>query len=581
MKILIAILLVTWSQIVLGQSEPITSLQGQSGTKFTSPKLVTPFNQATKTSLGGLIETGNLNMLVNPEFEAATTLGWTCTVGTCTVTSTAGEFSSGRQALKVALSAQAMNVSQTVNTTSGIQKQGYARVTYRVPSTMADFQICTLVDAVEQSCVPSANLVLNDNFRSIEIPLVFGSTSAGIKFKTTSSYTANAFFDSTIVAQGLGTQNLMTDNTYSAQVSSTGIVSGENTNWINGNCSVSDTSLYRCNLNTNLVTVAMTCVSSVATGAFSTDATIADSTSTYVDIRTGFASDNIGNLGKEARAFRLICQKSGNDYLNSSANVYSQNSANYSRRSYTPTFTGFGTVSSVDCYESREGEFLNIDCRFTSGTSTGVEARVSLPSSLTTPSNMQTLSVRGVYQRNITNAETILVTAEPSIGYVTFSRQDAGEAGLAKDLGTTVAASGQIISFIARIPITSWSNSSAIIGSFAGVPAVPSYQGKVDTFSVSFAANSSFNSACTTGTCTIDQVGSNEVTSISFTGTGAYSMVTARTYAELYCTGSALGATYVNIGSIRVTNTNTFPFFTGTGSTATNVYGTLDCKGSY
>ena len=55
-------------------------------------------------------------------------------------------------------------------------------------------------------------------------------------------------------------------------------------------------------------------------------------------------------------------------------------------QSYTPTFTGFGTASSVAMYWRRSGDSIEIKGRFTSGTSTATEARVSFPSGLTSDS---------------------------------------------------------------------------------------------------------------------------------------------------------------------------------------------------
>ena len=57
MKQLLSLLLCTILTVTaFGQSEPITTLKGQSSsTKFASPKLVVPYNQATKTSAGGIV----------------------------------------------------------------------------------------------------------------------------------------------------------------------------------------------------------------------------------------------------------------------------------------------------------------------------------------------------------------------------------------------------------------------------------------------------------------------------------------------------------------------------------------------
>ena len=84
---------------------PPTTLSGQgSSTKPTTFNFKTPYNQATSTSLGGLIETGNQNMLVNGDFEALLQVGWTSSGGTMSDTVVASEVSSGIQAVKVFLS---------------------------------------------------------------------------------------------------------------------------------------------------------------------------------------------------------------------------------------------------------------------------------------------------------------------------------------------------------------------------------------------------------------------------------------------------------------------------------------------
>ena len=309
-----------------------TSVASQTGTGSTfvmdnTPTLITPNIGAasgTSLNLSGNISAYNYdkdNMLVNGNFENPLSSEWTCTVGTCSRTTTSGEFSKDTAALKVALSAQAMNVSQTVSTPLGIQKQGYARVLYRVPATMADFQICSIVNSAEQTCVPTNNLIKDDTFRSIEIPLIFNATNAGIKFKTTSAYTDNAYFDAAIVAQGLGTQNLMLDNVYSAKMSPAGVISTENKDWINGNC----TSTV-CNFNSGIFTETPNC------WAVYFNETVSDGIVRMVDIAaittsSMTLSDTKAGIGSNVMNKALFCQKSGNDYLASSANVYSQASA--------------------------------------------------------------------------------------------------------------------------------------------------------------------------------------------------------------------------------------------------------------
>lgn len=458
-------LLIAWS-FTIQAALPPTTLSGQNSvTKPTTFTFKAPYSQATQISgIESLIETGSENMLVNPGFEGVGATGWTCTVGTCTKTTTAGQFTSGKAALSVALSAQVMNVSQTVTTPSGIQKQGFARAIYRVPATMVDFQICTLVDAAEQTCVPTANLIKDDTFRSIEIPLTFGSTSAGIKFKTTSTYTANAYFDGAVLSQGLGLQNLSLDTVYSLASTSGGVVSGENTDWIQGNCTGS--APYTCTFKTGIFTVAPNCTASTqATNDYIAGISAISNTTVTINV-VAASSGTAANI-----AFRLSCQKSGNDYLASSANVYSQASGNYSRRAYTPTFTGFGTVTNIDCYESRDGEFLEVDCKWTGGTSTAVEARVSLPGSLLTSSSIASLKVVGKGNTSVaatTYFSGLSVLAGASLNYITMGIESSANTGLISHQATTLG-SGNTYSIYFRVPISGWSNSNVIVGSFEGI----------------------------------------------------------------------------------------------------------------
>lgn len=95
-------------------------------------------------------------------------------------------------------------------------------------------------------------------------------------------------------------------------------------------------------------------------------------------------------------------------------------------QSYTPTFTGFGTVSVSDFKYRRVGDTLFINGTFTSGTTTAVEPRISFPNGVVAQSNLSALSSRGIYLRNSANAAASFkggnLFTEPSIGYLTFGR---------------------------------------------------------------------------------------------------------------------------------------------------------------
>ena len=96
---------------------------------------------------------------------------------------------------------------------------------------------------------------------------------------------------------------------------------------------------------------------------------------------------------------------------------------------WTPTFTGFGTVSNVTAYSWRVGALLFFEIRFTSGTTTNVEARISLgfngtDGNVTTASNYPTLQIVGkgatANGSGGTGGGSAVVLAEASKTYITF-----------------------------------------------------------------------------------------------------------------------------------------------------------------
>lgn len=120
-------------------------------------------------------------------------------------------------------------------------------------------------------------------------------------------------------------------------------------------------------------------------------------------------------------------------------------------QSYTPTFTGFGTVSTQTSRWRQVGESIEIESTFTAGTTTAVEARLSLPGSFVSASDYPSIQNVGSYTTNgagFSNAQTNIF-AEASVGYVTFAYSP----GTAKRNGNDFAASGDVISVNATVRI--------------------------------------------------------------------------------------------------------------------------------
>ena len=123
---------------------------------------------------------------------------------------------------------------------------------------------------------------------------------------------------------------------------------------------------------------------------------------------------------------------------------------------YTPTFTGFGTVSTQAMYWRQVGSSIQIRGSFLVGTSTATEARVSLPNSYLASSDIATVAYAGDFRIAAASQVTIgTVLMEPGVGYVTFSANYPVNANnpLVKVNGSTVTTSNTI-HLNATLPIT-------------------------------------------------------------------------------------------------------------------------------
>ena len=130
---------------------------------------------------------------------------------------------------------------------------------------------------------------------------------------------------------------------------------------------------------------------------------------------------------------------------------------------WTPTFTGFGTVSGVTAYSWRVGSCLFFEIRFTSGTSTATEARISLgyngtDGNVTTASTYPALQAVG-YGGSDTGTSPFVMLAEASKTYLTIGIQDGSggtRAGISKRNGDALMASGWVFSVSGNVRIQGW-----------------------------------------------------------------------------------------------------------------------------
>jgi hypothetical protein len=548
------------------------------------------------------------NFLLNANFEGGNTAGvatsWdksnsTGTAATYTISTSTSEVMKGAQAQKIVFNGDGtgdLDYRQMVTVTSGMTKQWVVGIGYSASSTVAGFQICSMVDNAEKDCVPTASLILDGLPHTVEIPTVItGTTNIGIKVKSTNS-TGTVILDKAYIRQGIGTQNLQLDNVFSAQISAAGAKSLENkANWLAAGPFTPSTSTFTVSFATGQFTVAPVCVVH-GLGGSNTYATITTApTTTSVVVYTGV----ISSQGASAYPFELICQKSGNDYLASSAAVYSQASANtdwaictFAGQSgtgfgATVAMQGFGTVTNTSLMCRRNNGMLEMKGRATIGTVAASEGQFLLPNNfgtLTTATITGTES-GGFMLRDVANTAVLFnVLRTTGAGYF---RVAGNIVAGANNPNTATNPSGQFnnndvveLSNVA-IPISGWSNAAMIVGSFAGVPSTGE-AGNVDMFSFTFAANSSLNSACTTGNCYVDQIG-NKVSTVAFSATGTYILTPTKTYTKLSCVGSAYNDARVIATRIRSSSaaTATFYMVNSADNNYINYHGTYHCIGSY
>lgn len=130
---------------------------------------------------------------------------------------------------------------------------------------------------------------------------------------------------------------------------------------------------------------------------------------------------------------------------------------------YTPTFTGFGTATSISMWSRRVGDTLEIRGYFTTGTTTATEARISLgfngtdsnvTSDATKVAAIQTAN--GFFIQAGASASLLVPLIESNVGYLTFGAQTGAAAGLTKQNGDAAFTSSRKYSFFASVPISGW-----------------------------------------------------------------------------------------------------------------------------
>lgn len=205
---------------------------------------------------------------------------------------------------------------------------------------------------------------------------------------------------------------------------------------------------------------------------------------------------------------------------------------------YTPTFTGFGTVSNVGFYSRRYGDTLQVHGFFTAGTPSASTAQISLgyngASGNVSIDNTKINTSPGLVGNAILNfgsASQVVLLAVGAVNYVEFGVQATSNAGTTAVGGTSLMNTGSSMTLYFEVPIAGWGSNVQI-------------SSDTDTRVISTRVTSS-STVIPTGTATqvvFSSVASDSSGSYS-TGTGSYTCpvsgyydVTANAY---YTTGSS------------------------------------------
>ncbi len=526
-----------------GDSPPFLKGQGQAS-KALAVIIEVPNNLITKTSSSkALIENGNKNILANPSFEHVTfDTSWVAS-GTSIKSAETSVVIDGLKSFKKVTTAQTINLSQSstlyqAQFADGVQCLAMVRVK---TSHTGLIQVCS-IQAGTVSTTDCVNVSADSKWGLYKVPFICGGTSNGISIVGATGTGVTYIDDSYVGAQDIKQDisqcfDTACTDTFSANISTTPTATKENIAWV--------TSVAKSGTNNGIKNLA------IPAGIFSVIPNCnctAVATATSADISckfnpagstmTSLVFNTANNAVAEDREIVVSCQKQGADWTSAQrakvGNVYSSTNANtdWASCGHVPAdFTGFGTASAIETQCRRDGGDLLMKGKFTVGISTAVEARLALRfngATLTSKgvSVIPSIQLSGAASTDVFSSTYFgnMTLIEPSVTYITFGHQNSTRASITKANGSTVASTGSVLSFSARVPITGWDNSNVIIGTFNEVMTVPGVTKPVN-FRFNLAASSTQTAICTTGACTLNMNKGGIAQSSSFTSTGIYGVV--------------------------------------------------------
>jgi len=492
------------------------SAKSQNSSSVTAEEIQFPNNLLTQVDTNKhLNETGNKNILSNPSFEHSTfSTSWTNSAGT--FTKEISTVIDGKASAKLVLSAQTMSLVQSstlYQTQFADGVQGLASV--RIKSDVA-LKVCS-IQAGTVSTTNCVNVQSNNKWGFYKVPMLLGATSNGISIASTGAVSGTVYIDDAFVGATDIVQNSNACQTadcttqFSAKVTSTGVITSENIDFILGDCTKPSTGIAKCTFNTTIFTVAPTCVANrdITTQTTwvsnTTMATIGQTTSSDVYIL-------VTDTGQTAMGFNLICTKQGVDFITaqqkSNGGTYSSTNADTDwedKGVITVTSTAGSPTKGVTTIDKvllkRTGTNAEIIYKYqqAAGSAGSGEYLYTLPdglefdTSVITPySGAFSTALEAAGQNALIgygHATTTLTTNRGIVSLFAYNSTQfraiitSGFSSWQVQNASYFAYSGAIaFNFRINVPISGWQNSNVIIGQFNGLESCESTLDCTDTF---------------------------------------------------------------------------------------------------
>lgn len=576
--------------------------------------------------------------LINGSFEQGKK-GYTLSVGSGSlVWSTQSTTSLNGKAMQLTLSAQTFSFKSATTQGSKLTGQnGYVEVYLSANNSGAEF--CPLVDGVSaptttpNECQP---IIAGVGFKAYGIQKIFGASSLNYEVRGTSgaSYTGIIYLDDGSVAKSNRVNGVKFDTLYSANISLTGVKSNENkSGWLSaGPFTPTLTSVYTITFSSGIFTVAPNCAVS-SNGAQNSVATLTSvPTASGVTVLTYQASINT----KTAYDFTIVCEKTGIDLINSTAQVFNTTGGWFIDANIGGSQVAVPSI--VSSYTEMTNSGLDLVINTSKGSAPAEIACASGTASVgltcNTPAVAESVghafvppktgkykacyafthygvgSAEGTFQLIETpnNSVTVLQEGGERVSFYTnasqyspfrvcgvFKFEDTNKKTIR--LMTEVSANGTT-SIVAMdrnaslgqrdLHITVEPIVENIQASLQGYVSIPSTVNP-EIFSGSYAgANAGTPTAtvCTTDPCTsIDLIGNGFHPTNGFRRTSLSSMtiLTLKTYAKLKCTAQISNTVNATITayntSMSCLNCNTMSWAAGNAGSSLDTYGTVNCIG--